>query len=190
MKARAALKAATAEDHGRVDALFARLDLAGLDDYRTFLCAQAAAFLPIEVALDAAGAATVFDDWPGRRRADLLRADLDQLGAPPLPPIAAPPLGDPAEIAGAVYVLEGSRLGGAFLKRALPPTAPRRFLDAPQPPGSWRKLLEKLETLLYRSEQLDSAARSARRTFARFEAAGRHYLETDQACVKAIHGST
>ena len=56
MSARAALKRATADAHERVDLLFSGLKLEDPRDYRRFLVAQAAAHLPVEQALDDAGA--------------------------------------------------------------------------------------------------------------------------------------
>ena len=181
MTARAKLRAATAADHERVDRLFCAFDLSQTDHYRRFLAAQAAAFLPLEAALDAAGAGAILSDWEARRRGDLLRADLHDLGTPEPPPLEPPALPDAPAILGAVYVLEGSRLGGALLKRALPTSAPRRFLDANQAPGSWRKFLEKLDKYLYRSQLLEAAAGTASEVFYRFEAGGLRYLETERA---------
>ena len=178
MKARAALRAATAEEHERVDRLFSQLDLARAEDYRRFLLAQASAFLPIEAKLDEMGAAELVEDWPLRRRGDALRVDLADLGEALPAPLAAPEFGDPSAMLGAIYVLEGSRLGGALLKRSIPAGLPRRFLDAPQMPGSWRKLLELLDAFLYRSDRIDSAVESARHAFQLFEAGGRRYLES------------
>ncbi len=178
MSARTALRDATAAEHERVDRLFSRFNLAQEEDYRRFLLAQAAAFLPIEAALDEAEAAELVPDWPLRRRGKLLQDDLRALGSGDPPPIAAPPLPDPAAKLGAIYVLEGSRLGGALLKRRLPDTAPRYFLTAPQKGGSWRKLLETLDMFLYRSDQLASAIGAARGVFRNFEAGGQQYLES------------
>jgi heme oxygenase len=179
VSARAALRAATAEDHERVDRLFSAFYLGRKDDYRRFLLAQAAAFLPVEAELDRGGAAAIVADWESRRRGDLLRADLQELGAEAPDPIAAPPLPDAAARLGALYVLEGSRLGGAVLKRSLSGSVPRRFLTAAQHPGSWRKLLENLDMFLYRSDYLEAAAGTARRVFQNFEAGGRLYLESE-----------
>lgn len=172
MKARAALRAATAAEHERVDALFSRFDLTGSDGYRRFLLAQAAAFLPLEAALDGAGAAKLVEDWPRRRRSSLLKADLTDLSVPLPELFSTPRFNDSASIMGAIYVLEGSRLGGAVLKRELPPAMPRRFLDAHQEPGSWRKLLEIMDSILYAPEQIDAAAGAAKKVFAIFEAGG------------------
>ena len=55
-----------------------------------------------------------------------------------------------ASMLGAIYVLEGSRLGGAVLKRTVPGHFPRRFLEARQAAGSWRTLLQALDEFLIR----------------------------------------
>ena len=178
MSARAALRSATAEDHERVDRLFSRFDLRGEAGYRRFLLAQAAAFLPAEEALDRLGLETVLPDWTLRRRADLLRADLEALGLREPQPVPSPIGDDPAAQLGAAYVLEGSRLGGAVLKRELPHSLPHRFLSASQNPGSWRKLLESLDMFLYRSDRLGVAIEAAKGVFQSFEAGGQLYLES------------
>jgi heme oxygenase len=177
VSAHAALRAATAADHERVDRLFSRFDLGSDADYRLFLTAQAAAHLPLERALEVAGAGELILDWADRRRSELLLADLEELGIEPPPSVPPPPVdGEPA-ILGAAYVLEGSRLGGAFLKRGLAPRAPRRFLAAPQEAGAWRKLLAKLEESLYEPTRVEEACETARQVFMRFEISGRRYLE-------------
>ena len=181
MSARLALRAGTAADHERVDRLFSRLDLARPDHYRLFLTAQAAAHLPIEAALDAAGASRLLADWKERRRRELLIADLEALGVTIPAPAQAPQLRSSEAILGAIYVLEGSRLGAAVLSRRLSPDAPRRFLTARQQPGAWRKLLEKLDESLYQPALAEGAIESARQVFMRFEAAGRLYLECKAA---------
>ena len=85
-------------------------------DYRTFLAAHAGAVLPLEDVLNRAGAAAVLPDWPARRRSAALLDDLHRLGQPPgrPRPVAAGGLG---WVLGALYVLEGSRLGGQVLRR-------------------------------------------------------------------------
>ncbi|HEX8534793.1 MAG TPA: biliverdin-producing heme oxygenase [Allosphingosinicella sp.] len=181
MSARAALRAATSEDHERVDRLFSRFDLGSPDGYRLFLTAQAAAHVPIEAALDAAGAEALLPDWRARRRSHLIEADLAELGCTLPDPVELPVLADTAAIMGALYVLEGSRLGGAVLKRELAPHAPMRFLAAEQAPGAWRKLLAKLDESLYQPALVEAASQTARLVFRRFEIAARRHLESAQA---------
>lgn len=180
MNARATLRARTAEDHARVDALFGRFDLASEDGYRGFLTAQAGAFLPIEEALDAAGIGEIVPDWHERRRSDPLRADLSRLGVQ-APDGASPTFENEAGILGALYVLEGSRLGGSLLRKSVSPDFPRAFLDAPQPPGAWRKLLALIDVTLNRPDQTDRAVEAARMVFGAFESSGARVLELGRA---------
>jgi heme oxygenase len=159
------LRAATRAAHDRVDALFGDLNLGRAADYRHFLTAQAAAFLPVEAALDAQGVAASFPGWGERRRADLLRADLDALGLAVPPPLPAPSLPSRAAVAGAAYVLEGSRLGGAMLARRVPAGVPRLFLGAAAPPGHWGAFLEQLEQVLQSDVERREAVAGAGRVF-------------------------
>lgn len=168
--ARAALRSATAEAHARVDATFGAFDLTSRDGYRAFLLAQAAAFIPVEAALDAAGAAQVIADWPSRRRAALLREDLAVLGVQPSP-LSEPVFATAAQICGATYVLEGSRMGAAMLVRSVPADLPTRFLAAPQPPGAWRALLERLDEQLAEPAAYGQALAAAQAVFDLFERA-------------------
>lgn len=163
------LRAATRGAHDRVDALFSGFDLGDAGDYRHFLAAQAAAFLPAEAALAEAGAGRLFPGWSAARRAHLLAADLDELGLAPAEPAFAPPaFTTPAAVAGAAYVLEGSRLGGALLARRIAPGLPRRFLSAALPAGGWRAFLEALELLLPTDVERREAVTSADRMFILF----------------------
>ncbi len=171
------LRVATRAAHDRVDALFSSLDLADPADYRRFLAAQAAAFLPVEAALDEGGAQSLFDDWPTRRRADQLRADLDALGLAHPAPIDSPTFDTPAEMAGAAYVLEGSRLGGAVLARSLPPESPRSFLAASGRPGQWRDFLVRLEQLLGSHVQREEAVKGAGQVFDQFARAAHRFMD-------------
>lgn len=171
------LRVATRAAHDRVDALFAGLNLANPADYRRFMTAQAAAFLPAEAALDAAGAAASFPYWDQRRRSVPLRADLDALGLALPAAQANLSFGSPAEVAGGVYVLEGSRLGGAMLARSVAPDLPHAFLTATQPPGQWRIFLDQLEQVLASSVQRREAVTGAGRIFDLFADAARLAVE-------------
>lgn len=181
MSARALLRSGTAEEHQRVDALFIRFDLGDIFDYTRFIRGQAAAFLPLEARLDAAGASAVVPDWDDRRRAHLLRQDLAALGEPvPATPADLSPMSE-AERLGAIYVLEGSRLGGRYLLRSLPEAFPRRFLSAQQAPGAWRKLLELIDGRLYGAGDQALALAAAQAAFELFERAGQGELESSRA---------
>jgi heme oxygenase len=175
--ARAVLRTGTRSEHERVDRLFGSLDLSEKRDYRLFLAAQASAFLPVEAALEEAGVGDLLPDWPERRRSHFLREDLAALDVAVPVPEPAPEIAGAPAILGAAYVMEGSRLGGAMLRRSLAPTAPQSFLAAGQRSGSWRKLLETLDHSLYEMAALDRALTAARAVFGCFEAGGRRILE-------------
>ena len=154
--ARSALRTATAAHHDRVDAVFSRADLTNRDHYARFLQAQAGAYLPVEAALARAGAAGLVPDWEARRRASRLLADLAALG------VGAPvedvdiAFADDAAVLGGVYVLEGSRLGGAMLARGVPADFPKSFLT-PDQSANWRHLLDLLELKVISAAERSSA---------------------------------
>jgi heme oxygenase len=177
LSARTSLRTETRAEHDRVDAQFSAYDLSTRDGYAHFLARQAAAHLPVERALDAAGAADLLSDWPRRRRADQLRADLAELGAPPVSEEEFALNGGESAVWGAIYVLEGSRLGGAVLRRRIFAGLPARFLS-PGEPGAWRELTDRLDERLRHRADLDEAIASARAVFTCFEAAGGRRLES------------
>lgn len=166
--ARAVLREATAENHARVDQAFGAFDLADRDQYAAFLQAQAHAFLPIEAAIEAADPSQLLPDWPRRRRSEALLADLAQLGFSPATTGKWAPFAGTADILGAVYVIEGSRLGGRMLARSVPEDLPRQFLTTSDS-SLWRSLIEVLDKLLKNSAEQAQAIDAARRAFALFE---------------------
>ncbi|WP_267393784.1 MULTISPECIES: biliverdin-producing heme oxygenase [unclassified Sphingomonas] len=133
------LRAETAADHDRVDMLYGRFALDRAADYRNILIAHAAALPAVEAALGVA------DDLPAwRPRTALIAQDLAALGvAMPVPAAFAAP--DDASRWGALYVIEGSRLGGTLLARSVPAGLPSAYLAASHQPGEWRALLAALE---------------------------------------------
>jgi len=112
---RALLRASTATLHAAVDARFAPMLDAGEAGYRSFLLASAAAVFALEQALLAEGVRAILPDWPRRTRTAALRADLTDLGVSDIAVATAPPLAGAAHMLGALYVLEGSRLGAKLL---------------------------------------------------------------------------
>ena len=178
--ARLELRDATAEDHAVVDAAYSVFDLSDPAGYRAFLRAQHACLGPIEEILTRADAQRVLPDWPSRRRAGLLAADLRDLGAATHAGLSTAALGDlrdPAAALGALYVLEGSRFGGSVLARRVGPGLPLRFLGAGPEPGAWRLLVSALDRHLVSERALAIAIASARAVFAAFVDAARFQLE-------------
>lgn len=172
--ARQALRVATRPFHDRVDAAFGGYDLARRDQYAAFLQAQAAAFLPVEAAIDRGVGRSAVSDWAQRRRSDDLIADLAELGRAPDAAPGAIDFSTRAETLGAIYVLEGSRLGGALLSRSVPLDFPRRFI-ASTDPARWRGLIEVLDSALVSDEHRAAAIDAACRVFALFEDGARRH---------------
>lgn len=173
---RTALRAATADHHQRVDSIFSAMNLAEDGDYRRFLSAQAAAHIPVERALDRGGAAEVLHDWADRRRAHLLLDDLAAMGVAEPATGTEPEFVGEAAILGAVYVLEGSRLGGAMLRKSVPSRFPASFLGA-NDSRAWRGLLELLGTRLRDKGEIQIAINAARAVFGQFERSGQHFMK-------------
>ncbi|WP_421729233.1 biliverdin-producing heme oxygenase [Brevundimonas sp.] len=169
---RFALRAATAEAHARLDGMFSTFNLANKSDYVAFLRAQAPAFLAVEAALDAAAAERVIQGWESRRRSADLLSDLATLAAPAPSPCPLPIFSTDAAVLGAAYVLEGSRLGGAMLVRAVGPGFPTAFLT-PGNPADWRAFISLLDERLSSEASLADAVSAALVVFAMFEQCAR-----------------
>ena len=136
MSAVALLREHTHAAHETVDAAFAHFDLADRPSYRDFLVAHARA-LPVAEAI-AAQVATF------RARTPLLADDLAALGASFPTPLPAPPADDAAAW-GALYVLEGSRLGGRLLAAQVASDLPAAYLGAIHEPGEWRATRQSID---------------------------------------------
>jgi heme oxygenase len=152
------------------------LDLIILKDYRRFLEANAAALLPVERTLERSGVGEAFPDWHARTRRDAILDDLRAVDgrAAPLP---CPGLFDFGGILGAMYVLEGSRLGAQFLLKAVKASPDPRvagsvdYLGHGAGKAMWKSFLALLERHAGRLDDEAAAVDAAQRTFAMFERA-------------------
>lgn len=113
---RSILRDATAAGHARLDALLSALDICTAAGYRKFLEINAAALLPLEQSLLRAGVHDILPDWDHRARSSSILRDLARLGGTPRL-LDVPELPDRFAVLGTLYVLEGSRLGAAYLLR-------------------------------------------------------------------------
>lgn len=171
-----ALKRMTDLTHSTLDERLSALDLADEGDYRTFLRIHARALLPIERALEDAGIAQTDLEWPRRARGSSLTADLRGMSTDVPPPLAIEPIpSDHASLLGVLYVLEGSRLGGALLARRAMQGGDRvrdnmRFLSHGTGQRLWPSFLHHLDALGTQGN-LDRAGTTARMTFALFDRA-------------------
>ena len=132
----ALLRARTRDAHETVDAVFGTHLLADRDDYRRFLIAHARA-LPAAEALAAQA-------MPLRARTPLLADDLARLDTA-MPDVLTVDASGAAAAWGALYVVEGSRLGGRLLAQSVPATLPCAYLGATHLPGEWRAIREAID---------------------------------------------
>jgi len=174
MSLRNALRAGTSDCHADVDALFGRFDLGREADYRAFLSAHARAVPAVEIALENSGIELLIPDWKERRRRDLLLDDLAAMNAPLPPSLEAPDMPDDAALLGAVYVLEGSKLGGAMLAKSVGDGLPSAYLSPFGPKGGMKAFMDMLD-----ASGVDEAkaVEAARAVFALFHKAAAMELE-------------
>lgn len=117
-----------------MDAAYGRFDLTDAAGYRAFLVAHAHALPVAEARMALLPFARTLTP-----RTPLLSADLTALGVA-MPKASSPTSDDMAAAWGTLYVVEGSRLGGALLARAVPPQWPSAYLGAIHPAGQWRAI--------------------------------------------------
>lgn len=175
------LRDATSARHGRVDAAFSVFNLGMRDGYRNFLAAQAAAYLPVEAALENAGASQLLSDWASRKRGAVLLDDMRMLGLKPDLLQPEPVFRKQAGMWGAFYVVEGSRLGGRVLAKSVPPGLPTAFLLHTVQKSAWRSLLDQLDRALANEVDRKEAVVAARTVFDLFENAA---IAVRKVCVR------
>ena len=174
---RALLREASAVQHAALDAGIGPLFAAGEDGYRVFLRASARALLPIEAALQRAGVATPLEDWPDRARSQALIEDIAAFGEAPRVDSDSPAMTGEASVLGALYVLEGSRLGGLWLLgHAMANASPRmqaatRYLGHGAGKAYWPTFLSRLEASDAARRAPAQAVAAAVETFDRFASA-------------------
>ena len=76
-------------------------------------------FKPLESKVSLPGIEGVIEDFPNRRKAVLIESDLQSLGQKPREDMAPLPIFDIPSALGALYVIEGSTLGGMVISKIL-----------------------------------------------------------------------
>lgn len=165
------LRMETRAEHEALDAGFADMLAPGQEPlYARFLLTNRAGHEAVEPLLSRSSL-----PWTDDGRLAALRADCRALRLPRLspPPPARLSLALP-EALGAAYVLEGSRLGAAFLFKALrrngPSGLPVRYLQASSDPAPFRRLIGLANETAWSGAEMDRAVASANRTFRTFRA--------------------
>ena len=178
--ARDYLRGATSALRLRIDQTAKDLRLDNQKDYRRFLCAHAAALLPLERELREAGIEDIVPDWAERVRGGELVADLCVLEGK-LVPLDPPLVGCDATALGAAYVLENLRLGAGVLLKRVHPDFPVRYLRHGQGRRLWQRFVTRLEDQPSVRERPQAARAGAIAALTLFERAFRREMSFDLA---------
>ena len=171
------LRSETAHAHRTLDTRIDTLDLGAPDEYATFLQVSHRGLGGVEAALGDFGVGTIFPDWPQARRIPCLERDMAALGLAVPPTAPAWPVTTPCEALGALYVIEGSRLGNRILlDRAARSGDARvkgnlRYLSHGHHLPFWRNLLQIMEDRVTDQSDFATARAGALRAFDVFIAA-------------------
>ncbi len=176
------LRAATRDAHDRLDrSITAAAAFQTLAGYQQFAQVQYLFHRDIDALYGWPGLAALLPDLAGRRRLDLIAADLNDLGAE-LPADDRPPrfrAGETVELPtalGWLYVAEGSNLGAALLRKeaaglGLSDVHGARHL-APSPAGpaaKWRAFTDAIDALDLTGAERRLAGAGAEAAFARVQ---------------------
>ncbi len=167
------VKNATQQVHEEVEAILlpALTSIQSTGDYAAILKMFYGYFHPIEKAIEQQLHTGLLPDLAERRKSSSLLEDLRRLGqATENLPLCAdlPPITDPAEAFGALYVLEGSTLGGKQIAKmlakngAVPEGTTQFFSGYGEQTGSrWKSFLEAFN----RQTDSEAVTASANKTF-------------------------
>lgn len=167
---------ATQTSHCRLDLALSSLDLSRPHYYEGFLRGQAEALFSIETALTAGGIEQHLPDWPSRVRTFALEHDLAAMGIT-CNPLPLPDFKSTAEMLGAVYVLEASRMGARVMLARLAEHPDSESMNATAylrhgfGKRFWPSFLTLLENHPAAQEDLPGVVRGAEIAFAMFESA-------------------
>lgn len=171
------LKAETAAAHARVERLVG-LERSDFDvgDWVTHLQRMHRVVAPTEQAVRAVPeVACWLPEESLNQGAALLASDLAALGAEPLTPLEVEPLESLEAAIGALYVMEGSALGGAVILRLLRPrmgstlAVSDRFHGRLDRGRAWRALVSRIDAHGAQHDQRQAGCvRGAQRTFTDF----------------------
>ncbi|WP_374412431.1 biliverdin-producing heme oxygenase [Novosphingobium colocasiae] len=187
-----ALRCATGPAHDKLDAAFGSLDLTRRDDLARFLRGHAIGMAAIFAPFRAFVGGELHLSCPDYPAA--LRADLTELGedTTTLPRISSPWLAADGAALGLAYVVAGSRLGLAMLRKrgyhGQSAGLCSRYMENESGIGIWQALLAHMRAATLDDAHIAAACAAARDTFACFAEAfdasarsGERIVEPDAA---------
>ena len=161
------LREATASVRAELDGIAETQLGQGAEGYGRFLAGLGAVIIPLEKRLELSGIGNVLPDWNLRARRFDLKADLREM-AQPCDFLEMPLFRAPAELLGAAYVLESSRLDAALLLRTIGQSKATRFLRHGQGKGLWPRFLYLFEASSEVREHLEQTKATAMEVFRLF----------------------
>lgn len=167
--ARTHLARAVADLHERVDRAMTLEQMSTPADYRSHLRCHARVLIPLEKSLQASRHAAAIPDMEQRWRSSALEDDLRAMGETEPEHVETRLGASLAAFAGAMYVLEGSRLGAKMLLRQLGERSgealPAAFLSHGTEGRFWPSFVNWLNSLEWSQEDLAQMRESARSVF-------------------------
>ncbi len=164
----AALRARTSDLHRALDARVSDRSLQSPEGYLRFLTMHARVLPSAEAWLQLRPEFRGMPDAPARLRSAALEHDFQSLGVP-MPIVQNMSfLNETASVAGISYVLEGSRLGGAYLATLIARSGrghPVNFLSHGREKPLWPTFLSWLSERELSPSSVDRAVRSAEAVF-------------------------
>ena len=185
---RSMLRARVEAQHARLDQIIESLCFKDRFDLRPLLATHYEALSLVVPVLERAGAVILFPGWEGGSRLRALKHDLAVLSAEGARQTMDYELSlrSEQEVWGALYAVEGSRLGNQVILRRVTEDgndierqATRFLADNPKHSATWARLRERLEALNYRGEDLEAAALGATKVFAVYLSAAESRLGRD-----------
>jgi heme oxygenase len=143
-----------------VDAAYGAYRLDDRESYTALLIAHARALPAVETWLAERSIA-----FPWRSRRATLAGDLAALGREMPEPLPFDPADDEAARWGALYVTEGSRLGGVMLARQVGEGLPRAYLESGFGAGEWRDFRHALDAAAGDEAWVERAVVAAEQVF-------------------------
>jgi heme oxygenase (biliverdin-IX-beta and delta-forming) len=183
------IKSETAPAHAKTEkAMIGHIKaIQSKEDYIHLLSCMYAFYAPLEAGFETL-VAPVLPDYAERRKADRLLQDIQTLGgvAPQQLATTLPVMQQWEEALGCFYVLEGSILGGAVIKKiiqgqcdAIPAEAFAFFSGYGQQNGSmWKQFLAQFNELVTTEQQKAAAVQAANDCFTQFEKSIKGYYST------------
>jgi heme oxygenase len=170
---RTILRTRTATLHARLDNMVATCCMGNTLELERLLLIHYDAFTLLVPALERAGADLLYPEWDGRTRLEALEEDLRVLGAfPQTLPLDRPSLTKRSQTWGALYALEGSRLGNRVILRSVMERGTQNerrattFLAAGlEDRSAWGKFVAQLDKLQFSGEAFELAALGAAQVF-------------------------